>query len=588
MRAQTVSNLPEQPAEWSLRPAAWAAVALALLTWNGVAALYANPLTLLHSYDGPQYQLLARNRLHGHYEVGDTAHTVGGEGAHPMWRPGLVWLTEGLARCLGSVRAGAAAAGALGATLLELALLGLAWRCFGRATFALVLVFLFAPFTVNAIFLHLALGQAPETWAAAALVAGVLLLGQGRQRSSWAWAVGGGAMAGLAEWFRTGNVLLFAVPCAVYGLAALRRRGWREAGLSAASLAAFVGASAAGGLLVPTALPKTLVNLRANLMEQAGPILTWESPERGLERTSVGGLLLAPGTAETQIDYLVRSARGQSTLEFAADSADVLLDLYEDRLWEVLTGAAWGLRRLAGEVVLACFALGLLLCLVRPDARTADTLACGAAALAQYLGPVTLLVGDSPSVYHLVFLPFLVLVAARGAARVGELAWAALRTWQPGPAARLGQTRGFALVLAAAPLACLALAYYLDALSLGADYARRAAAEQAALDALHLEGGLVACRTMGWFVDRDVRIVLLPYATVPELERYCRARGITGILLWENEPELFARATPCGTLADLECALTTSSGFAAPRVSGAWRWYPLASEIARAGRPGNR
>src|SRR5262249_3565623 len=104
----------------------------------------------------------------------------------------------------------------------------------------------------------------------------------------------------------------------------------------------------------------------------------------------------------------------------------------------------------------------------------------------------------------------------------------------------------------------------------------------------HLEGGVIACRTMGWFVDREVRTVLLPYASVPELERYCRARGISGILLWENEPELFARATPCGSLADLEGALCTSGGFGPPRVSGAWRWYPLASEVARAGGRGNR
>ena len=79
----------------------WAAGFVALLAWNGIAARYANPLTLLHSYDGPQYQLLARNRLHGHREIADTAHTVGTEGAHPMWRPGLVWITEGLERCLG-------------------------------------------------------------------------------------------------------------------------------------------------------------------------------------------------------------------------------------------------------------------------------------------------------------------------------------------------------------------------------------------------------------------------------------------------------------------------------------------------------
>src|SRR5262245_3987608 len=107
-------------------------VALFLLIWNIVPALYANPYTLIQGYDGVQFQLLTRNRLQGHYEVGDTAHTVRIEGRHPMWRPGLVWIQEGLARCVGSVQLAAGLASALGTTLLELLLLQLTLRWFGR------------------------------------------------------------------------------------------------------------------------------------------------------------------------------------------------------------------------------------------------------------------------------------------------------------------------------------------------------------------------------------------------------------------------------------------------------------------------
>src|SRR5438034_9751900 len=101
------------------RPALWCGLALILLAWNAFLAWHASPYTLLHFYDDVQYQLLARNRLRGHVEVGDQAQTVGHEGSHPLWRPGLVWLEEGFARCLGSVRAGAAATSALGTALLE-------------------------------------------------------------------------------------------------------------------------------------------------------------------------------------------------------------------------------------------------------------------------------------------------------------------------------------------------------------------------------------------------------------------------------------------------------------------------------------
>src|SRR5438874_4313204 len=208
----------------------WCVVAALLLSWNGTLGTFASPFVMLHRYDCAQYQLLARNRLHGHYEVGDEAHSVHQEGCHPMWRPALVWIEEGLARCLGSVRQGAAAASALGTTLLELALLCLAWRTFGKKTLLSVLVALAVP-AVSLPFLVLAVGQGSEVWAAAAIVAGLALLVEAVRRHSGTWALAAGTVAALSEWFRTGNIMLFAIPCAVYTLAAFeqtRRQGDKE------------------------------------------------------------------------------------------------------------------------------------------------------------------------------------------------------------------------------------------------------------------------------------------------------------------------------------------------------------------------
>src|SRR5688572_13470214 len=103
-----------------------------LLGYNLSLAKYANPFVLTPGYDGAQYQLLARNRLAGSYHVGDQAHTVRDEGSHPMWRPGLAWLLEGVARITGSVSDAAWILSACAATLLEASMLWLAWRCFGR------------------------------------------------------------------------------------------------------------------------------------------------------------------------------------------------------------------------------------------------------------------------------------------------------------------------------------------------------------------------------------------------------------------------------------------------------------------------
>src|SRR5437588_2999962 len=90
------------PVSPRVRVALWCGVTAFLLVWNGVLAVYANPFLLLQQHDGTQYHLLVRNRLKGHYEIEDTAHTVRAEGQNPIWRPALVWIEEGLARCLGS------------------------------------------------------------------------------------------------------------------------------------------------------------------------------------------------------------------------------------------------------------------------------------------------------------------------------------------------------------------------------------------------------------------------------------------------------------------------------------------------------
>src|SRR5438128_2725606 len=108
------NNQLTKPLSLWVRIALWCSVAVFLLAWNGGLAMYANPLLLLQQHDGTQYHLLVRNRLKGHYELDDTAHTVRAEGQNPMWRPALVWIEEALAPYLGSVHASAALASAVG------------------------------------------------------------------------------------------------------------------------------------------------------------------------------------------------------------------------------------------------------------------------------------------------------------------------------------------------------------------------------------------------------------------------------------------------------------------------------------------
>jgi hypothetical protein len=569
----------------SRRTAVWLTVAMFLLAWNGLTALYANPFTLTQWYDGVQYQLLARNRLAGHEEVGDTAHTVGREGRHPMWRPGLVWIEQALAAGLGSVRWAAAVASALGTTFLELALLRLAWRCFGVGTWLAVLLALVAPSSLGATFLGMAVGQGPEPWAAACIVVGLTGLTEALCRPSRGWAVAAGLAAGMAEMFRTGTLILFIVPCGIYGLAYLSRRDGARVRIAGAALAGLLLMAILAGWAVPSVVDKTVANLGHNLAENEGPFLSEDVPGVGWVNFSMGGYRLVPGTQEVVNDYLVRKAREMSAADYLERHAEVLVPLYLDRLAEVVEGQAGGLRWMVGELVLAFFVLQVVVALTGRDDKALATLALTAAALAYYLGPVVLLRGDQPTHYLLLALPLFVLVAARGAANAALLAGGAWTTLgrclrEPGPLGGDGGKRKWLPALLLAPLVVLCANFYLTVLFTLRDYQEQAGTEQTAVDALPLEGRTVACRNMSWFVDRDVRTILLPYATVAELEGYVQARGIDGILVWEHETQLFFWATPYGSLQAFDQALRQSPVFDSPQVSGGWRWYA----VRRAGR----
>jgi hypothetical protein len=566
------------------RAALGAGVVIFLLLWNGLTALYANPFSLTQWYDGIQYQLLARNRLAGHEEIGDTAHTVRREGRHPMWRPGLVWIEQGLAACTGSVRTAAALASALGTTLLELILLWLAWRGFGALTAVVVGLGIVTPWPVGASFMGLAVGQGPEPWAAAAILLGIACLTEAWRRPCWGWALAAGLGAGSAEWFRTGTLLLFAAPCVVHGLTALGLRRWKLLGGAATALAGALLMAFLAGRAVPSLVDKTAVNFRHNLAENDGPFLHEDVPGVGPVTFSMGGYLIVPGTNEVANDHIVREARASSE-SFLADHFDVIYGLYLDRLSRLLASGGWGLRWLTGEIVLALFCYQLLISLLRRDGSALLTVSAAGAVLAYYLGPVALLRGDQPTHYLLMALPLVLLVAARGA--VGFLEWAAevCRRHLPSLADWVYCRRLIFLALLSIPVLCLNATFYQAVLTTLRDYQQQAQVEQAAVDDFPLEGKTVACRNMSWFVDRDVETVLLPYATVPELERYVRARGIDGILVWDRETQVYFRATPYGSPQAFDRALRKSPVFDSPQVSGAWRWYPVRRTQSPKGRP---
>jgi hypothetical protein len=241
----------------------------------------------------------------------------------------------------------------------------------------------------------------------------------------------------------------------------------------------------------------------------------------------------------------------------------------------VATSGAAALRLLVGDLLPALFVVELLLvCLGRDPARR-HTLALAGAALGQYLGPIVFLRGDAVTHYLFVVLPLLLLVAARGLAGCGALALAALRRWRPAHGERGRYLARFSLALVLAPLVCLCVPYYQGALDKLRASAAEAAVAQTQLDRLGLDGRRVACRRMTWFVDRDVQTVLLPNATVPELERYAAAHRLDGILIWHHEPSPFFAASRYPTPEAFERAMRASPRFGAPQVSGEWQWFPV-------------
>jgi hypothetical protein len=566
-----------------LQPARiWLLLAALLFAWNGFAASFASPLVVLHRNDGIQYQLLARNRLYGHYEMRDTGFTVRQEGSNPMWRPGLVWLDEGLARWLGSVRTASIVVSALGTTLLELAILWLAWVQGGWGAASVALVASLAPGVLAARFLQMAVGQGPEPWAAAALVVGLAILALAIERGSLVWAEVAGACAGLSELFRTGNVLLFAVPCAVLGVAALGRRDGRRFIPVLGAISVFLLTSTVCGWAVSSSVNKAAANIWGNLLEQQGPQQMQDLPN-GQYTTCFGGFQIVPGTSDTFYDYIVRESRGVATKQFLADHASEIESLYRRRVGQVLAGGADGLRYTAGPLVLLLFGIAVLVLVVRlfrrGDAalswKDISVLACAAGAVAHYLGPIVFFVGDQRTHYSYVILPLLVVVAARGAVELATATWNLFQRWFPTVAGWARERPWPLAALAGAPVACLALSFYHNALLHLDGLHKQAMAEQGALDALGLEGQRVACRDMSWFCDRDVETFMLPYASVPELEQYAAAHGLDGLLIWDDEALLLFSGTPYTTAEAFRQALQKSAMLGPPRISGGWRWYPV-------------
>jgi hypothetical protein len=567
-------STPNDPPEKGISAATWVGVTVVLLLWNGLTAFQANPFTFLDGYDATFYQLLVRNRLRGHYEVGDQAHTVRTEGRHPMWRPGLVWVEDILARCLGSVSAGSAAGATLGNTLMELALLWLAWRCLGRAVFYAVFLVLFIPLRVNVEFILLTVREGPEAWAAAGLLGGLVALMEALRRRSWAWAVVAGVSAGMSEWFRTGNSVLVVVPFAVYALACLRCHEWGNCGRIATALVVFGVTVALCGRVVPSRANKAVANMWDNLVEYQGLEHTHTSADGTQAVYHVGGLKIVPGTQETYYDYIVRNS-DTSTRAYFTEHADEILPMYGERLGEVVTGLASGLRTTTGELVFFGFLAMIFLSLTRPDASTVHVLAFAAGALAHFLGPVVLLRGNGASHYLMVAAPLFLVVGVASYVRLGQMAWDWLKGSRPGLAGQLWTARRAIFGLVLLPVTYLSVGTYSTVLAYFGQTKEWAADELQTLDSLHLEGRKVACRNLSWFIERDIQAVLLPYATVGELEKYARAHKIDGILLWDHEPSTFFQTTPYGLHKEFDRAMKHSSYFGPVQVSGAWRWYPV-------------
>src|SRR5262249_55259785 len=155
--------------------------------------------------------------------------------------------------------------------------------------------------------------------------------------STLPYALAAGAIAGLAEWFRTGNLLLFAVPCAVYSAATLRQSAWRGCGLAAGAFVGWVGMAALRGIAVPSPVNKNVANLWACCDHLGGPTVTEELGDGNQLVYPMLHYALVPGTAEIYIDSVIRQSCGKSTLEYVQEHADEISKAYVHGLKQAWT-----------------------------------------------------------------------------------------------------------------------------------------------------------------------------------------------------------------------------------------------------------
>jgi hypothetical protein len=370
------------------------------------------------------------------------------------------------------------------------------------------------------------------------------------------------------------------------------------------ALLAWFGVATLADQSVPSSVNKTVANLWDCRVDKGGPLVVDEHPDGTRLVYPVLGYCLVPGgrtdfptlpaKSETYFDHAVRTSRARSTFAYCREHAAQIGRAYIQHLQQVVTRGFLGVRQTIGELVLVLFGVQLLLCMGRkgfklresgkPDPFAEDsathTVAVAGAALGHYLGPVVLITADAPIHYILVALPLFGLIAARGAVRLAELAAAG---WRHFGSKRTDSISNGDTLLVPRPLIALTAAVLIgsSAFAYGSvlerlnDLQQLAIEQQAAVNALHLEGKKVACRNMCWFVDQEVETFLLPYATVAELEVYVREHNIDGILVWEEEPTPYFKATPYGSAAAFDRALQESALFGPPGVSGTWRWYPV-------------
>jgi hypothetical protein len=335
--------------------------------------------------------------------------------------------------------------------------------------------------------------------------------------------------------------------------------------------------------------------------EFEGLQIPYDDPDSVGVTMFIRGYQLVPDLRETNYDAAVRRARGASTWTFFRQNRAEIFEIYGHGLGEVLASGAWGLRQMTGATVMALFVAGIGLCLLRPNrelgcqppaagsqetsAQVLPTAYCllptelvlAAGALAHYLGPIVLLRGSDPTHYLLVILPLFIVVAARGAERLGELAYAICQRLQPALVGKAHLANRFLLFLCLIPLGSLSVSFYRGALQTLDESYREAEADRVALEALDLRGRTVACRNMVWFADAGVQTVMLPYAPVPELGQHARMARIDGFLIWakKEQHQPFYYNFPYWSEQQFDRAITQSSLFGTPRVSGRWHWYPL-------------